>query len=538
METVLLNSNDSNYNKIIEDNENIEPYTEQCNLLQMISIPTFGKYSSDYTFMEQVLIIKKEYMPNYFPQTIKSKIENLKKNNPDLKPEYFHVTLSTSTFLGPSSENEVNDSYTLLNLISHPYVFYNCSLNKGQEHRSEVYCAAFTDDLELDTIKETDSGDRLVINPKCNLDDNFLKREIILHLSEDGYPSLSPNNCALNINLNAQIINFYVVVCGTYWGRIVKCFVGNYLIIPKSNNSVLIGDLYNKMVKEKGKKNLSTELVFFKNKFRDYMDYVFNYGIYEITENAKNFEQVKLCLNKAFSIIYDFSDNGDEDDDNSKKIHDKELKCMADYYYNNIINFICNLYEKMNLNFAKEFFEISFNKKFIEKLLMKYTKFCKVRIEHIVSNLNYFIFGEERDEPENADDNYSEEILPNLKSLICDLINVDEDKLEELKDNYNEDTKVVDNPFIEQLENICNDINKGEDINMSVNQLDEVIRKYLFYIVWEYKNKPFGVHDDFGRVSFMNIDIDRKFYCNKNDRIECCEKIIEYFKEADEKEFN
>ena len=169
---------------------------------------------------------------------------------------------------------------------------------------------------------------------------------------------------------------------------------------------------------------------------------------------------------------------------------------------------------------------------------MKYTKFCKVRIEHIVSNLNYFIFGEERDEPENADDNYSEEILPNLKSLICDLINVDEDKLEELKDNYNEETKVVDNPFIEQLVNIYNDINKGEDINMSVNQLDEVIRKYLFYIVWEYKNKPFGVHDDFGRVSFMNIDIDRKFYCNKNDRIECCEKIIEYFKEADEKEFN
>lgn len=536
METVLLNRNDSNNNEIIEDNENIEPFTEQCDLLQMTSIPTFGKYSSDYTFLDQVLIIKNEKMPDYFPQKIKSKIDNLKKNIPEIKPEYFHVTLSTSTFIGPSSENEVNGSYTLLNLISHPYIFYNCALNK--EHRSEVYCAAFTDDLELDTIKEADSGDKLVINPDCNLDDNFLKREVILHLSEDGFPSLSPNNCALNINLNAQIINFYVVVCGTYWGKIVKCFVGNFLIIPKSNNSVLIGDLYNKMVKDKSKNNLSTELIFFKNKFRDYMDYVFNYGIYEITENAQNFEQVKLCLNKAFSIIYDFSDNGDENDDNSKKIHDKELKYMADYYENNIINFICNLYEKMSFNFAKEFFEISFNKKFIIKLLMKYTKFCKDRIEHIVSNLNYFIFGKDRDEPDNADDNYSEEILPNLKSLICDLLNVDEDKFEELKDDYNEDTKVVDNPFIEQFENICNEIRQGEDINKSINQLDEVVRKYLFFIVWEYKNKPFGVHDDFGRVSFMNVDIDSKFYCNKNDRIECCEKLIQYFKEADEKEFN
>ena len=85
METVLLKSNDSNHNEIIDDNVNIEPYTEQCDLLQMISIPTFGKYSSDYTFMEQVLIIKKEYMPDYFPPTIKSKIDNLKKNYPDLK---------------------------------------------------------------------------------------------------------------------------------------------------------------------------------------------------------------------------------------------------------------------------------------------------------------------------------------------------------------------------------------------------------------------------------------------------------------------
>ena len=67
------------------------------------------------------------------------------------------------------------------------------------------------------------------------------------------------------INLNSQITNFYVIVCGTYGGQIVKCFVGNYVIIPNAQNSVMFGELYDKMMKEQKKKSLANELIILKN---------------------------------------------------------------------------------------------------------------------------------------------------------------------------------------------------------------------------------------------------------------------------------
>ena len=40
--------------------QNLSIYTEQCDLLKMISIPTFGIYSNDYAFLEQILILKSQ----------------------------------------------------------------------------------------------------------------------------------------------------------------------------------------------------------------------------------------------------------------------------------------------------------------------------------------------------------------------------------------------------------------------------------------------------------------------------------------------
>ena len=75
----------------MEINEDINPYSEQCNLLKMTSIPTFGQYSDDYTFLEQVLILKSESQPDYLPENMKSKIDNLKKSHQNVNPEYFQI---------------------------------------------------------------------------------------------------------------------------------------------------------------------------------------------------------------------------------------------------------------------------------------------------------------------------------------------------------------------------------------------------------------------------------------------------------------
>ena len=521
-----------------EDDKEIETYSNKCELLKMITVPTFGKYSEDYSFLEQILILKSPSKFENMPETMQKKLDNLKQKYPKVEPEYFHITLG-NVLIRPSNIDELKDSFEVLNLLAHPYIFYDCSLNK--EHRSEIYCAAFTDENEIGTIKQREGADTLRLNPDCNLDDNQLKRDIILHMSHDGYASLSPNNCAILINFNAQIINFYVIVCGTYGGQIVKCFVGNYVIIPNAQNSVMFGDLYDIIMKDKKKYNVAQELIILKNKFKEYMNYIYNFGLNEISK-LDNIENVKFCILKAFSFIFDFSSS--EDDENSKKVHEKELNNMEAFYYYNFLNYIGTLYEfssKIDPNFNEKLVISSIKNKYIEELLIKYREYNLQRFNNIISNYGFCLYANKEDFDDLQDKvniKYEQDILPNLKEFFCDKLNLEEQNLDEIKDSYNEENRnPMDNPNISVLINMCNSISNGEDINNDLKQLDDIIRKYLYFIVWDYKNRPDGVHFDFGRVSFLNIEIDGKYFCNKEDKINCCQKLIRFLEKVDEKKY-
>lgn len=521
-----------------EDDKEIETYSNKCELLKMITVPTFGKYSEDYSFLEQILILKSPSKFENMPEIMQKKLDNLKQKYPKVEPEYFHITLG-NVLIRPSNIDELKDSFEVLNLLAHPYIFYNCSLNK--EHRSEIYCAAFTDENEIGTIKQREGADTLRLNPDCNLDDNQLKRDIILHMSHDGYASLSPNNCAILINFNAQIINFYVIVCGTYGGQIVKCFVGNYVIIPNAQNSVMFGDLYDIIMKDKKKYNVAQELIILKNKFKEYMNYIYNFGLNEISK-LDNIENVKFCILKAFSFIFDFSSS--EDDENSKKVHEKELNNMEAFYYYNFLNYIGTLYEfssKIDPNFNEKLVISSIKNKYIEELLIKYREYNLQRFNNIISNYGFCLYENKEDFDDLQDKvniKYEQDILPNLKEFFCDKLNLEEQNLDEIKDSYNEENRnPMDNPNISVLINMCNSISNGEDINNDLKQLDDIIRKYLYFIVWDYKNRPDGVHFDFGRVSFLNIEIDGKYFCNKEDKINCCQKLIRFLEKVDEKKY-
>ena len=522
-----------------DDDKEIETYSNKCELLKMITVPTFGKYSVDYSFLEQILILKSPSPFENMPDIMKNKLDNLKQRYPKVEPEYFHITLG-NTLIKPSNVDDLKNSFECLNLLCHPYIFYNCSLNK--EHRSEIYCAAFTDENEIGTIKQIDGNDILRVNPECNLDDNQLKREIILHMSNDGYASLSPNNCAILINFNSQIINFYVIVCGTYGGQIVKCFVGNYVIIPNAQNSVLFGELYDKIMKDKKKKNVAQELIILKNKFKEYMNYIYNFGLNEISK-LDNIENIKSCILQAFKIIFDFSSS--EDDENSLKIHEKELINMQAFYYYNFLNYIGTLYEfssRIDSNFNEKLVISSIKNKYIEELLIKYREYNIKRFSDIISNYGFCLY-ENKEEFDNLQDkvniHFEQDILPNLKEFFCDQLNLEEENLVEIKDSYSEESRNhMDNPNISILINMCNSIRNDEDIKKDLDQLDEIIRKYLYFIVWDYKNRPEGVHYDFGRVSFLNIEIDGKYFCNKEDQINCCQKLIRCLEKIDEKIYN
>ena len=525
---------DNQENELIDNPPEITVYKEQCDLLNMISIPTFGIYSEDYAFLEQLLILKKNSIPNTLPLSVKEQIEYLNKKYPELKPEFFHITLSSSILFTISPEKLNPFSYTALNYISHPYIFYNCNLNK--EHKSDIYCAAYIDELEIDTIKEEQGNTHLRLNPKCNIDDGQLKREVYMHLSGDGYPSLSPNNCQLLINLNSQIINFYVITCGTYGGKIVKCFVGNYVIIPNSHNSILFNDINKSLLVQKNKKKLIVDLITFRNKYNDLFNFILSYYLKEYITKGKNIEDIKNYFIKAFSIIFEIFDN-------SKNENKKLLDNISNYYYNNITNFIKSLYlngRNISINFGVEILENSLKNGYIEELILKYIKYSNDRMNNIILDMLYFISDNEDILfylQNKSNEKYNVDILENLKLFCCEKLNINLDKLEESNNYYNEENRNhKNNPNIEILLNICQSIKNKENIN--INDLSDIMKKYLFYIVWEKKGKLLGIHNDFGRMSFMRInEIDNKYFCSDEERLNCCETLIQYLINVDEKKY-
>ena len=79
---IVINSNnilEKSGNSIDEDDKDIEPFSEKCDLLKMITVPTFGKYSNDYSFLEQILILKSKSKFENIPEFVKKKLENLQK---------------------------------------------------------------------------------------------------------------------------------------------------------------------------------------------------------------------------------------------------------------------------------------------------------------------------------------------------------------------------------------------------------------------------------------------------------------------------
>jgi hypothetical protein len=303
----------------------------------------------------------------------------------------------------------------------------------------------------------------------------------------------------------------------------------------------MFGDLYDIIMKDKKKYNVAQELIILKNKFKEYTNYIYNFGLNEISK-LDNIENVKFCILKAFSFIFDFSSS--EDDENSKKVHEKELNNMEAFYYYNFLNYIGTLYEfssKVDPNFTEKLVISSIKNKYIEELLIKYREYNLQRFNNIISNYGFCLYENKEDFDDLQDKvniKYEQDILPNLKEFFCDKLNLEEQNLDEIKDSYNEENRnPMDNPNISVLINMCNSISNGEDINNDLKQLDDIIRKYLYFIVWDYKNRPDGVHFDFGRVSFLNIEIDGKYFCNKEDKINCCQKLIRFLEKVDEKKY-
>lgn len=515
----------------------LNTYNLECDLLNLPAIPNFGIYKSDYCLMEPLFILKKTKIPNNLPPMVLKQIKFLVNEYNNISPEFFHITLNATPVYNLLSERKIKTNFGRVNFASHPYLYYGKNIKNISQF--DIYTAVYTEKDELDTIKDSKENDGLRINPNVNITHGGLKREVIIHSSQDNLPALSPNNCSILINFNSQVINFYVILLGVRKNTITKCFVGNYIILPNGSNSNLLSDFcQNFLDLDNNFEKLTNQLFLTQMAYNDSFLSVINYYINEMITKGKNIESIKEFLKKGFKIIFDF--NSEENDNNSYEI---DLNNLSKYYFDNLLHFINFIFpSSQNIeNFSEDFLVNNLKNQYIIEIVQKYIDFHLSRINRIINSyIDYFSI-------ENLNlskikqtslDIHKNQKWPILKEFYCSFMDITIKDFDQVIFNYTDkNRKKIENKNIEMFQGICEKILNQEKIEKSTfNEVDEPIKKYFFYYVWEYKGCINGIHGDFGILSFIQSpEIESVYHCNNDERYEVCEAFQQILTQADAK---
>ena len=342
----------------------------QCPLLKMPAIPTFGIFDTDnYLLMEPIHIIKSQnLMPDNLPPFIFQQIKALSQKYKQIIPEFYHVTLNANKLYINSNERIIESNYTRVNLVAHPYIFSNPKIS--QTSKTHINCAIFKENDELETIIETNEITGIKINPECQIISPTLNRDIILEINQkDKKIILNPNNCSFLINLNSQIINFYCIVLGMHNNYVIKCFIGNYVIIPNVLNSHILKMITENLICPKNNEDKFLSLVMGQLIYNDSLMGILFYFLDIIIKNysnSKNINEIKQTFIIAFKMIYEFNTSNV-----SQKEHEQDLNNIGNYYYNHIIKFINYIYKGSDSieNFSEKMLLCSLKNKYIIEII-------------------------------------------------------------------------------------------------------------------------------------------------------------------------
>ena len=497
-------------------------YENICQLLQMHAIPYIGKYEDDgYNFLYPILTFQSKTCPKNIPKSISDRINKL--NIKDFN--YFHITIDSSSI--------PNRSETRLNIVPHPYIFYDFKGSVTKEHRTFVYCCLISDEDNFNlTIKEkNDEGDRLIINPDYDFCNDNLKREIIIHPSGDqNIPAISPNNIAFNVNLGCQMIHFYLITLGTYHNQIVKGCCCEYIILP----SAMCGKIFMGMIRSFNEKRSVEDVI--RNVLvskRVYEDFFKNYFYICINEicNNDNINSFKNSICNVFKKIFEFNDS----DYNER--HQNDMELMGNYYYEYFKQFVLMLFGANKFDTNKNYDEIilsSLNDKYIFNIIEKFINFHVLNISIIYKSYeNYVQLTDDIESiEEDVKEEYEKNICNELKDFICSFIEIPKNTFEERVNDYKINITMNRECKNHRLFQI---LKQKIEENNSIDKddfegIDDVFINILYFKTWVYKGSPNNIHNDFGSISFLNEPkIDPKYFCSKQDRINLCNEMIDIF---------
>lgn len=171
----------------------------------------------------------------------------LRTLSPDVQVDYMTL-VHNGQWLKGVYEEEVT-----LNLLQHPYVFYD--VKKNTDHSCIVKSAVYSTNCAISrqNIRSTGEG-ALGVNP---IDIYCCEAEVTVHHDNNG-PMFSPNNARFSVKTSFPVHVFYSLTLVPYKGRIVKTLVAKHvLVLDEEPVLPTIGLKASKL--EKGKKELLEE---------------------------------------------------------------------------------------------------------------------------------------------------------------------------------------------------------------------------------------------------------------------------------------
>ena len=508
-------------------NTKFPEYRNICELLHMYAIPYIGKYADDgYSFLYPILTLHSKTCPKNIPKSISDRIKKL--NIKDFN--YYHITIDSSSI--------PNRSETRLNIVPHPYIFYDFKGKVDREHKTFVYCCLITDEDNFNlTIKEKrDEGDLLIINPDYDFNDHRLKREVIIHPSnEQNIPAISPNNIAFNVNLGCQMIHFYLITLGTYKNEVVKGCCCEIIILP----SAMCGKIFLGMIRsfndKKSIEDVIRNVLVSKRVYEDFFKNYFYICIDQIM-SSKDVDSFKNEICFVFKKIFEFNDN----DYNESHINDMEL--MAQFYYDYFKNFVLMLFDANKDNIEQNYNDIimsSLNDEYIINIIDKFINFHTLIIGKIYKSYENYV--QLNDDIKFIEDDVKEEyennICNELKDFICSFIEIPKDTFDERVNDYK--IKITMNRESKNLRLFKILKEKIEDDNPinrnDLEGIDPFFINALYFKTWRHKGSPENIHMDFGSISFLNENkIESRYFCSKEDRIKICDDMINIFEKIND----
>ena len=542
---IKLNEKNIKVNKRQISNTLLRNYTNQCELLQMFSIPYFGTYDSEYNFIQPIFCLENKTLPNHIPNHINKKLTTtLKKYN--IPFNYFHITADASSIYNKSNQRIIECNEVRLNLVPHSFIFKDLKNKLTSDYQISVYPSLFKFKSDFDTIKQTEEKDNLIINPKCELYDKELERTIILHRTREGVPAISPNNISILFNLNCQLIHFYIIILGTYRGKISNGCLCEYVIMPNAFNCRLFMDMNLSFMNAINVENIMENIYKCKMIYNDNFKNVIEYFLYEIickykeNRNIVRNEWFKDYFIKAFNNIFDFGDNGIDD----QISHEVDINNMSEFYYNNLLSFVGKLFgdeESKVEKYAIDIINCSLKDYYIVDIIEKFINFHLSKINSIFNGYqNYLEYFKLFDLiKENARIEYISYVWPNLKEFICSLLGISVSEFEKKTKEISSQKKNI-NKNIEEFYKISNNLLNNVKISeKEMNKIDFPFLNYLYYLVWESRGKIKGVHKYFGKYSFLqDSSISLCYHCQNDERYELLINMAQKIESADSKYIN